>query len=177
MNNTRRYDYWALWAIALISLVLNLLLIRTLLDVRRQVGEGVAQAAQEVGKLRQASIDYTLHLEESLPVSLTIPFSATFSVPISVTLPISTNVNIPLDTPFGTLPLNVPIRTTIPVNLQPRVPINLAVPISTTVPVVLEVPIQVALSDTAFGTSLAGAQSYLQKLSADLLAPPLQRGR
>jgi type II secretory pathway pseudopilin PulG len=175
LNKLRTLSHWLLWIIALLSLALNLALINVLLNVRRQVGASAESAARAVANLRQSSIDYTVKIDQSLPVSFTVPFSSTFVVPISVTLPISTQVSIPLETPFGVLPLTVPIRTTIPVNLKPTVPIDLAIPISTTVPVDVDVPIHLALSDTALGESLLGVQVYLEDLATQLQTVPWAR--
>ena len=171
MLKTRPFDYWLLWFIALISLAINLWLINTLLGVRRQAGEGAALAAQAIGDLRQSSIDYQVHLEKSLPVSLTVPISQTLNVPINTTLPINTEATIPLKTPIGTFPITIPIQATVPVNLQPSVPIRLSVPISTTVPVVIDVPIHIAVSDTGLGESLARTQASLEALAAQWGAP------
>jgi hypothetical protein len=174
MSKTRPLDYWLLWGVALISLAINIWLINTLSGVRRQAGQGAALAAQAIGDLSQSSIDYQVHLEKSLPVSLTVPISQTLSIPINTTLPINTEATIPLKTPIGTFPITIPIQATVPVNLQPSVPIRLSVPISTTVPVILDVPIHVAISDTAFGASLAKTQASLEALAAQWGAPPSQ---
>lgn len=170
----RPFDYWLLWIVALGSLAVNAWLVRLLADVRRQAGEGAVSAAQAVGDLRQSSIDYQVHVEQSLPVTLSVPISETLSVPISATLPVNTQVTIPLKTPLGTFPITIPIQTTVPVNLQPKVPIRLTVPVSTTVPVVLDVPIQIQIADTALGDSLAAAQHSLETLAVQWGAFPAE---
>ena len=172
MKTSRPFDYWLLWFIALLSLAANAGLIGVLLVVRQQAGAGAARAAQAVGGLREASIDYSVHVQQSLPISLTLPLSTTVSVPISATVPIDTEITVPLNTPLGTFHVTVPVKTTIPVDIQPAVPIRLTVPVSTTVPVVLDVPIHLALADTVLGQSLSGAQSYLEALAAQLGASP-----
>ncbi len=163
---SRPIDYWVLWIVALASLGVNLWLVAVLLGVRRQASEGAASAAQAVGDLRQSSIDYQVHVEQSLPVSLTVPLSQTVSVPISLTLPINTQATIPLKTPIGTFPITIPIQAAVPVNLRPEVPIRLSVPISTTIPVALDVPIHVAIADTDLGEALARTQRSLESLAA-----------
>jgi hypothetical protein len=165
MKNSRPFDYWLLWLVALVSLGLNLWLINLLVGVRRQAGQGAATAAQALSALSQSSIDYLVHIEQALPISVTIPISHTLSAPISATLPISTQVLIPLDTPLGQFPINLPIQARVPINLRPQIPISLSVPISLTVPVVLDVPIHVALSETQLGQSLGDAKEYLETLA------------
>lgn len=171
----RSWDYWLLWAVALLSLGLNLAIINTLWQVRQQAAEGAATAARAVSNLRASVITYTVHIEQSLPVSLTVPFSTNVNVPFSTTLPIETDVTIPLETPFGQIPISIPIRTTVPINLSTKIPVNIAVPISTTVPVVLDVPIKLELGKTDFGLALQSVQTYLESAASQLRADPFGR--
>jgi hypothetical protein len=170
----RSWDYWLLWVVALASLAVNVFLVNTLLQVRRQVSEGAAQAARAVGQLRESAINYTVSVTRSIPVSLTVPFQTTVVVPVSATLPIATDVIIPLDTPFGQFPVTVPIRASIPVNLQTDVPINITVPISASVPVKLDMPINFELAETELGQALVGVEAYLETVANQLRADPLQ---
>lgn len=171
----RSWDYWLLWGVAVLSLGLNLWLINTLLQARQQAAEGAATAARAVSNLRQSVITYTVHIEQSLPVSLTVPFKTTVAVPLSTTLPIATDVTIPLDTPFGQIPINIPIRTVVPINLSTTIPVNVAVPISTSVPVNFDVPISLELGQTDFGLALQAVQTYLESTASQLRADPFRR--
>ena len=173
----RPFDYWLLWLVALISLAVNIWLINTLLVARRQVGEAAASAARSVEALRAASIDYTVHVEQSMPLSLTVPLSTTVTVPFNLQLPVNTEVTVPLKTILGTFDLNIPIKTTIPVNIQTQVPVQTTVPISATVPVVLDVPIHISLTDTSLDAALAEVQTYLEKVSTSLQSGVLQSPR
>jgi len=175
LSNSRPLDYWLLWLVALLSLAVNVWLIRTLLIVRRQAGGAADRAAQAIGALRNSSIDYTVSVEQDVPVSLILQVNTTVHVPIHTQLPINTQVTVPLETPLGQIPLAFPVQTIVPVNLDPEVPINATVPVSTIVPVALEVPIHLALSDTAFGQSLSDAQGYLERLAVELQRSPFQR--
>jgi hypothetical protein len=168
MNKSRPLDYWLLWLVALASLALNILLVVALLGARRQAGEGALAASHAVGSLRQSSIDYQVHVAQSVPVVLSIPISETVKVPINTTLPIDTQATIPLETPIGTFPITIPIQAVVPVDLQTEVPIRLTVPVSTTVPVELDVPIHLAIADTELGEALAQAQASLESLAGEL---------
>jgi hypothetical protein len=165
---SRPLDYWLLWLVALASLAANLWLITTLLGVRRQAGQGALTAARAVGDLRQSSIDYQVHVQQFVPIVLSVPISQTVKVPINTTLAIDTEATIPLETPIGTFPITIPIRAAVPVALQPEVPLRLTVPVSTTVPVELDVPIHLAIADTALGESLGRAQQSLTSLASQL---------
>jgi hypothetical protein len=164
----RPIDYYLLWAIALVSLGLNLYLVNVLLQARKQLAHAASSAATAVGQLRGAAIDYAVPISETLPVSFTVAYHQSISVPISVTLPINTQVTVALNTPLGTWPITVPVKTTIPVSLNPQVPLSLSVPVSISVPISLTVPIHLAISDTPLGDSLNSAADYFNSVSAGL---------
>ncbi|MGQ0604798.1 MAG: hypothetical protein ACT4QE_24215 [Anaerolineales bacterium] len=161
----RSRDYWLLWFVALSALALNVWLLNTLLGLRRQAGEAAAVAAQEIKLLRESSFDYTVKIDQSLPISLTIPFKQTFNLPINQTIPISTVIQVPLEIPFvGTRIFDVPLRTSVPITLNVDIPINLIVPISTSVPIKLNVPIRLTIADTPIDATLDRAETYLEDL-------------
>jgi hypothetical protein len=164
----RTLDYYLLWGVVLVSVGLNVYIIGVLREARRQVGVAAGNASVGVAQLASGSIDYTVEIHESLPVSMSIGYEDQIEVPISVTLPISTEVEVPLRTPLGTFPIRVPVITSFPVRLNPVIPISVELPISTTVPVDVTFPIHVAIRDTAFGTSLDDAQLYLENLARNL---------
>jgi hypothetical protein len=169
----RPFDYYVLWLAVIISLGINLYLIRTLQLARLQLGAAASSAAQAVGGLRTTSLDYTVPIRESLPVSFTVSYRQNFTVPISTTIPIDLDLTVPLKTPLGTFPINVPVVTTIPINLAPTVPLSLSVPVSVTVPISVSVPIHIDLSQTALNDSLIGAQEYLNGVATGLGVAPV----
>lgn len=175
MQNTgfqRPLDYWLLWIVAIAALALNLYLINTLLQVRAQAGLAASQAADAVGEIRNASIGYTVEIDQVIPVDVVVPISRTLTIPISNTIPISTVVTIPLAIPgFGTQNITLPIRTSLPIRLEQTIPVSLTVPINAEVPVQLEVPISIDIADTAFGPQLEEGEAYLDLLAAELGAP------
>lgn len=164
----RTWDYWALWVVALISLALNGFVIQALLNARRQAADGAAQAVTALGRLRESSINYTVHIDESIPVSLNVPFNTTVAVPISTTIPINTEVTAEINTFLGPIPVTVPIHTSVPVNLRTEVPVNVTVPISTSVPVKFDVPVVLDLADTKLGEALMSVEAYLQTVETQL---------
>ncbi len=169
---SRSWDYWALWAVALVSLALNLGLIASLLQVRRQAAEAAQTAALSLSRLRVSTFAYTFRIEESVPVEVTVPIDKQLTVPIDTRLPIDTFVDVPLEVPFlGARTISLPIKTVIPVKFETSFPVKLTVPISASVPVVLDVPVQIAVADTPFDASLAEAEAFLKKFSAELGAP------
>jgi len=76
LSNSRPLDYWLLWLVALLSLAVNVWLIRTLLIVRRQAGGAADRAAQAIGALRNSSIDYTVSVALEVPIHLALSDTA-----------------------------------------------------------------------------------------------------
>jgi hypothetical protein len=167
----RAWHYRLLWLIALSSLLMNITLVAGLLNyrVRLQASADTFAAALETIDLREIEVAVTI--DETLPISMTIPFSDTFQVPIQTTIPVATtilfedvvqvpiNTTIPINTDFvvqvdipffGRTGIPIPIVTTIPVNLTVDVPISRLIPIETeidvdmfiAVPVQSQIPIQ-----------------------------------
>jgi hypothetical protein len=161
----RPWDYWLLWFVALSALALNVWLINTLLGVRRQAGEAAALAAQEIRALRAATFSTTVKINQSIPISLTVPFNQNFNIPINQTIPIDTVIQVPFEIPFiGTRIFDVPLKTSVPVTLDVSIPVKLEVPIAAVVPVKLAVPVSIAVADTPVDAMLVRAEDYLENL-------------
>jgi len=169
----RPLDYYLLWIVTLVLLVVNAGLVYALLAARTKAAEGAATAAQAVAAFRTGTVETTVHIEQTLPVSLTVPFRTTLTVPISVTLPVDTQLSFTLHTIVGDLPVNVPFQTTLPVHFQQSVPVAFSVPVSTTVPVSFDVPVRIDVGATSLGQALAPTQSYLENLATELQANPI----
>jgi hypothetical protein len=165
MSSQRPLDYWLLWIVALASLILNLVIIKALLDTKQQVSAAAGIAAQSLRQLRSGSIDYTVAIDEQMPVSLTIKYAETLTVPISTSIPVQTNLTGQISTFLGAIPFNVPVDTSFPVNVNPSVPLNVAIPVSASVPVKMDVPIHIDLATTPLGSSLGEVEAYLQKVA------------
>ncbi len=164
----RPLDYYILWSVVVISLLLNLFTIASLLSVRQQAGIAFANAAKSLEAVKTSRVEYMVKIDKEIPFAANVPINFTVQVPINQTIPINTTVNVPFKTPLGTFPIDVPINTKIPINLTVDVPINKTVPIATNVPVKMDVPIVIILSETSFGKSLEDVQTALNKLAKDL---------
>lgn len=163
-----RWHYRLLWVVALLALLLNLALFTALLNFRWQARRQVQEANAFLRTIEISDFDLPVHVDQSLALSMTVPFSDTFVVPISATVPVSTSVlfednitvpintvipvnttvNVPVDVPLvGRVDLPFPITTNIPVNLTVNVPIRREIPVRTDIPVdlVVEVPVQSAI--------------------------------
>ena len=112
MKSPRRFDYWLLWVVALLSFTANALLIRLLIDARQQASKGLDLAVEALGAVHDGSITYTAPIQQQVPVSLTIPVDTTITVngqetPLKTDLPVSTTVPLSFD-----LPINLAIADT-----------------------------------------------------------------
>jgi hypothetical protein len=168
------WHYRLLWLIASLSLLLNLALIAVLLDYRSQLQSGAANLTAALDTVQFNDIELDIVVDETVPISLTVPFSDTFRIPIRETIPVATTVLfedlievpidavIPIDTDFvvqvdiplvGRTGIPIPIVTTIPVSLTVEVPISRLIPIETDievdflvdVPVASEIPVNAQL--------------------------------
>ncbi|HDD24369.1 MAG TPA: hypothetical protein ENF52_02920 [Chloroflexi bacterium] len=171
---------------ALVSLLLNAVILFGLLRARRiamdaQVAavEGIADVRQMLTSIGDDTFTYTFHIQEKIPVAASIPFEETLTVPINTTVPIDTVVIIPINAgPLGTFDVDVPIRTVIPIDLEVTVPISQTVDIATTVPLDFAVPVEIRLDETPLigyldelDQGLAQMEDRLTKLGEKLTRP------
>lgn len=159
----RAWHYLLLWLIVLVSLGLNVFLFITLNNIRTQARTQVEAANDRLDAIEVGEYELPIEVDETLPVSFTVPFSDTFVVPISATIPVSAsvpfsetidvpiNTNIPINTTvsvplpaIGNIPIPIPIVTNIPVNLNVSVPISRSIPVELDIPVnlTIEVPVE-----------------------------------
>ena len=165
----RSWGYILLWVIAVTSLTLNVFIVSALLAARQQAGEAFLSAAGMVGDLKASRFDYTVNVDEELPVEANVPIDFTAQVPISETVPISTTVNVPIQFPLiGTRIISVPISTRVPISLTVEVPIKQTIPIAATIPVQFEAPISIELADTPLAQSLDEVELILLGLADGL---------
>ena len=114
MKSPRRFDYWLLWVVALLSFTANALLIRLLIDARQQASKGFDLAVNALGTVHDGFVSFTAPIEQSVPVSLTIPLDTTITVngeetPLKAELPVSTTVSLSFDLPITLLIAETPI--------------------------------------------------------------------
>ena len=139
------WHYYLLWIVAILALVVGMAILIALLSFRAQARTEVQEASAYLDTVELEAFDLPIVVDETLQLSMTVPFSDTFLVPISATVPVSEsilfedqvvvpiNTNIPINTTFnvpvevplvGTVDLPIPISTNIPVNLTVDVPIS-----------------------------------------------------
>ncbi len=162
-----------LWVIVLISLLLNLTLLRQLAAAQAKARQAVLSAIEVLDDFQGQRFAYTVTIDENLAVNTDMPVDETIPVSIDETLPINTIVTVPVKLgPFGTTNIDIPIATVIPVDLDFNVEIDQTFQVNTAVPINLEVPIEIAVEDTPLHGTLSDVQAQLYQL-ADELAQPI----
>ena len=118
MKSPRRLDYWLLWVVALLSFTANALLIRLLIDARQQASKGLDLAVNALGTVHAGSVVYSTRINQTVPVSLTVPMDTTIVVNgeetrLKADLPVSTTVvlsfDLPVDIPIADTPVGEPL--------------------------------------------------------------------
>ncbi len=114
MKSPRRFDYWLLWVVALLSFTANALLIRLLIDARQQASKGLDLAVNALDTVYAGSVKYAAPIKQTVPVSLTVPMDTTIVVNgeetrLKADLPVSTTVLLSFDLPIDLLIANTPV--------------------------------------------------------------------
>ncbi len=173
-QSQRSWTIYVLWLVALVSLGLNVAVIYTLLNVRRQAAQGFAGAADAVAQLKTASVKYDVLVDEHVPVDSNVPLDFSVQVPISQTLPIKTVFTTSISV-FGVpvpVPVSVPISITVPISFTVSVPVQYDIKFNTDVPVKFSVPIEIKIADTPLAKSLDDFEAMLRGLSGQLGGAP-----
>lgn len=120
-------------------------------------------------EMQAGTFDYTVEINEEIPIVTDIVVDFTVHVPIKTTIPINQNVTVTVNIPYaGSQNISIPIQANVPVNLTVDVPIHQVIPVNTTVPVALAVPIHVAIADMTIAEDMMNIQAVLEGLSAYL---------
>jgi hypothetical protein len=159
----RSWHYILLWLVAIVSLVLNILLLVGLYNFRLQARQEVDNVAEILDTVKIENFELPVVVDETLPIDITVPFSDTFevaiqeTVPISMMIPIKENISFPINDVVSInrdvtvsivvlgapIPVNIPIRTDIPISLNIDVPIDMEVPVDTSIPINLNIAVPV----------------------------------
>ena len=158
-------------ALSGVSLLLVSGLIFQLLESRRVGRARIADARKLVREFSDDTFSYTVELDQSIPISTSIPFSQSVTVPFKAVLPVNTTIVVPLNLGFTTYNLSVPIRTTFPVDLEVTVPFSETVDVVTVVPVDLNVPVEIAIADLPLADYLQAVNTMLDATDRHLEQP------
>lgn len=166
-----------LTVLVIVSLGLNVFLVREALLLRRQLSAGGQTAVEtldvaitQLDELATASFTVEFPVDEEVDVETTIAFDEEFRIPINTTVPIDTTVNVPIQIgPFGRYNIEVPIETEVPVSLTVPININRDVPVEATVPIQLTVPIEIEIADTPIADQLVVWERTLLRMRGQII--------
>jgi len=158
--------------ITVISLALNLLIIRQLVEARRLARLTIDDSLAVIRDLEAQTYRYNVVVDDTIIVDDDVPFQETIPVVIDETMPFSTAVTASVVLgPFGRYPVTIPIGGSIPVKLEFDVPVDESVPVYIEVPVHTEIPIEVTVANTPLYGTLVDAEAHLLELRAELERP------
>jgi len=167
----------AIGVVALLSLVLNLVLLSGWLGFRSDVDRlsptveaALIDSVADIAALRESTLTFEVDINESVPISATIPLDRTFQVPIVTSFPITETflVDVVVPGPFG---IEIPFQAAVPVDMD--VPIDVVVPVQISddipvdldLPVELRLPVQVDVEGTDLAPLLATLETRLGEIA------------
>jgi len=96
--------------------------------------------------LGSATITRTIHIEDSIPISFTLPIEQDTVVVLNESVPLTAYTSI--NFPGGGGQLNATVSLNLPKGMRLPVHLTMEVPVSQTVPVVMDVPVEIPLQET-----------------------------
>ncbi len=149
--------------IAVVSLVLNIVLIVRLEQGRRAAVQALDLTTQRMEGLTDATISQTVRINRSFTISGTMPINQNFMFPVSMTVPFSSTIDVKANTPLGPMSMPINVNTSVPVKMQVPVSFNQSIPYSMTVPIDMAVPFEIRLRDLGIDSMIQDTKAELQR--------------
>ncbi len=166
------FGYMALWVLMVLSLLLNVVMVRQMLLARQAAQAAVDGAIALIDSLQGSTFSTSFHAAQSLHIVTDLPIDETIPVVIRQDMPIDTTVSVPIDAgALGTYNVDVPIKASIPINITQDVRINQPFHVDTQVPITFDLPINLSVADTPLADTLDQARTQLESLSAQFNQP------
>jgi len=154
----------ALWSLAFVSLLLNVALAALVVVIvlsARQFAAGTADALAAVGS---QDINYTLRLNQTVPVRADVPFAQNIVAPVNQSIEVNTVVTVSRELPvIGVIELDVPIQTSIPISFEVPIVVSQTFAISADVPLNMEIPLSIRINETPLKATI---DSVVRSLNA-----------
>ncbi len=165
-QSTRRGAPPLLWAIALFSLMFNIVLCGVLIAGYVAVRSIAGQAADELEKLANSTIATTVKIDRDIALDLAVPFTFSETVAIQQNIPINTIVPINQDIPLlGTVKFDVPINAVVPISTSVPISIKQTIPIKTSIPIAIDVPVAIQVRDTPLKQQIDSFAAILRRIA------------
>ncbi len=131
----------------LIFLIVIIVLVINIFDIKRGLLQPlVSNLYSSFVGLDQATILTTIHVQDTVPVKLTIPLQTQTIVTLTSDVPVHANASFSLPGGGGTI--NGAVSIVLPTGLNLPVSLNLTVPVNDKLPISLNVPVNIKLQDT-----------------------------
>lgn len=134
-----------LLALLAASLILHALTITRLFGVRNTLRDQIDQLATSISEAKNSKLNYTVAIDQQVPINVDVPIQRSFSVPIDTQVRIQQNIDLPVETALGNFTIPVPIDANIPVSTTVPIQFDQTLNIDTSVPIKLDVPVQIDL--------------------------------
>ena len=154
----------ALFAMVTVSLALNFALIVTLVRVRSAALDALDQAVAVTNGLGNEVFSIPVHIDQNVPVSVSMPFAYQDTIVVDTTVPISTTVSVPIDLAGQAVVVALPLRTAVPVKLQVPVSLSKTIDVNASVPVKFDTNVEVRLADTPLPGYLARLRAAIEAM-------------
>ncbi len=153
-----------LYLLAILSLVANGLLIWRLLQLRDRADAVLDDLLSLTEQIGEEVIAIPVEVDETFPVSASVPFQYEGTVPIDIDVPISTTVAVPVQLLGRVVEFEVPIDITVPISYQVPIAVEQTIEIQTSVPVQIETTIELPLAETPIGDYIEQLRQAIQRL-------------
>jgi hypothetical protein len=158
-------------ALLILSLGLHIWTLVSINQARTLARQQVSALTDQVRTARNEVVAADVHIQQSLPIDLSVPLQKELSVPIDTSVRIDHEV----DVTVGGVNVPIPLKLDVPVQASVPVEINEQVEISTTVDLDMNLPVSVPVSDTVMAGYLDELYRVLIDLEDELGAAPRQR--
>ncbi len=155
-----------LWALAIVSFALNVVVIAALVTAVMAGRRIAADMADQLDAFSQQTINYKFHISQTVPVRTSVPFNHSAVVPFSQVVPISTTVRVAKEIPVvGQIAFDVPIQARVPISLSIPITINRTIDVNADVPLDLDIPLEIPIRDTPLRASLDNVVRILNNIA------------
>jgi len=144
----RKLSWLVLFVLVMLSLALNVVILGALWQVRSVAKDEITAFADDLALSEKQTLTVTVRLKQAVPIQASVPIKKDINVPINTTVAINQTIRVPVNSPLGTINLDVPLKTDVPINLTVPVAINETVLISTTVNLDLTLPVSIPMAET-----------------------------
>lgn len=153
-----------LWALVIILLILNLLLLDALNLARLTAVETLSKVETTLDSLSNEVIIYNLKVNQAVPVKVEVPFNRTMEIPIHTVIPVDQELSVPLSIGGREVALEVPIKSDFPIDTVVPVTFNETLSVDTMVQLDTTLPVEIDLAQTPLAGYLKQARQDISRL-------------